>query len=89
LLGLTEKEKAQVLSVNKANDPSKKYKEVFISLGGVLSKVYRTEVSLEEYLVYTTEETEKVKVYAYANKHGSMENGVVKLAAEMRNASFK
>jgi conjugation system TraG family ATPase len=89
LLGLTEKEKAQVLSVNKANDPSKKYKEVFISLGGVLSKVYRTEVSLEEYLVYTTEETEKVKVYAYANKHGSMENGIVKLAAEMRNASFK
>jgi conjugation system TraG family ATPase len=50
LLGLTDKEKALVLSVNKANDPDKKYKEVFISLGGVLSKVYRTEVSLEEYL---------------------------------------
>ena len=51
LLGLTDKEKALVLSVNKANDPDKKYKEVFISLGGMLSKVYRTEVSLEEYLV--------------------------------------
>ena len=51
LLGLTEKEKALVLSVNKANDPTKKYKEVFISLGGVLSRVYRTEVSTEEYLV--------------------------------------
>ncbi len=51
LLGLTEKEKALVLSVNKANDPTKKYKEVFISLGGMLSKVYRTEVSPEEYLV--------------------------------------
>lgn len=51
LLGLTEKEKALVLSVNKANDPDKKYKEVFISLGGMQSKVYRTEVSLEEYLV--------------------------------------
>lgn len=51
LLGLTEKEKALVLSVNKANDPDKKYKEVFISLGSMLSKVYRTEVSLEEYLV--------------------------------------
>ena len=46
LLGLTEKEKALVLSINKANDPTQKYKEVFISLGGVLSKVYRTEVSL-------------------------------------------
>ena len=47
LLGLTEKEKALVLSVNKANDPAKKYKEVFISLGGILSKVYRTEVSIK------------------------------------------
>src|SRR5690606_15920617 len=50
LLGLTEKEKVQILSVNKANDPNLKYKEVFISLGGQLSKVYRTEVSPEEYL---------------------------------------
>ncbi len=38
LLGLTEKEKALILSVNKANDPAKKYQEVFISLGGMLSK---------------------------------------------------
>ena len=66
LLGLTEKEKSLVLSINKANDPSKKYKEVFISLGGIQSKVYRTEVSQEEYLAYTTEETEKMKVTAYA-----------------------
>ena len=84
LLGLTEKEKALVLSVNKANDPSKKYKEVFISLGGVLSKVYRTEVSLEEYLTYTTEEKEKVKVMQYAKKYGSMQRGIAALARDMR-----
>lgn len=70
LLGLTEKEKALVLSINKANDPSKKYKEVFISLGGMLSKVYRVEVSPEEYLAYTTEETEKVKLMEYSEKYG-------------------
>ncbi len=84
LLALTEKEKSQVLSVNKANDPNKKYKEVFISLGGISSKVYRTEVSLEEYLVYTTEQTEKVKVQAYAKKYQSLEMGVKILADEMR-----
>jgi conjugation system TraG family ATPase len=83
LLGLTEKEKALVLSVNKANDPSKKYKEVFISLGGMLSKVYRTEVSLEEYLAYTTEETEKVKVMEYAKKFGSIQKGISAMALEM------
>ncbi|MCW3110561.1 MAG: conjugative transposon TraG-like protein [Segetibacter sp.] len=84
LLGLTEKEKALVLSVNKANDPTKKYKEVFISLGGMLSKVYRTEVSLEEYLAYTTEETEKVKVIQYAHKYGSIQKGISALANEMQ-----
>jgi conjugation system TraG family ATPase len=81
LLGLTEKEKALVLSINKANDPTKKYKEVFISLGGVLSKVYRTEVSPEEYLAYTTEEKEKVKVQAAALKFGSIEKGIASLTS--------
>lgn len=85
LLGLTEKEKALILSVNKANGPTKKYKEVFISLGGMLSKVYRTEVSLEEYLAYTTEETEKVKVMQYARKYGSIQKGIAALATDLRN----
>ncbi len=84
LLGLTEKEKTLVLSINKANDPAKKYKEVFISLGGSLSRVYRTEVSLEEYLAYTTEETEKMQVQAYAVRFGSIEKGIAVLAAEWR-----
>ena len=85
LLGLTEKEKALVLSVNKANDPDKKYKEVFISLGGMQSKVYRTEVSLEEYYAYTTEETEKVKVQAYARKFdGDIRKGIAALANDLR-----
>lgn len=84
LLGLTDKEKTLILSMNKANDPSKKYKEVFISLGGVLSKVYRTEVSLEEYLTYTTEEREKIKVREYARRYGSIRKGIAMLAEELR-----
>ncbi len=90
LLGLTEKEKALVLSINKANDPSKKYKEVFISLGGMLSKVFRTEVSLEEYLAYTTEETEKVKLMQYAAKFdGDMQKAIAAMAADMRDTINK
>lgn len=85
LLGLTEKEKTLILSVNKANDVSKKYKEVFISLGGILSRVYRTEVSPEEYMAYTTEEKEKVKVQQYAAKFGSIEKGIAALADELKN----
>lgn len=85
LLGLTDKEKALVLSVNKANDPSLKYKEVFISLGGSLSRVYRTEVSLEEYYAYTTEETEKLTVAQYAKRFGSIQRGIKMLAEEIRS----
>lgn len=85
LLGLTEKEKAQILSMNRANDPAKKYKEVFISLGGQHSQVYRTEVSLEEYLAYTTEEREKVQVHEYASRHGSIQKGIMALAIDIRN----
>ena len=51
LLGLTDKERAQILSINMANNPSRKYKEVWIGLGGTQSAVYATEVSLEEYIV--------------------------------------
>lgn len=86
LLGLTEKEKALVLSLNKANDPLLKYKEVFISLGGSLSRVYRTEVSPQEYLVYTTEQTEKMKVAEYAKKYGGLERGIQALASEMTSS---
>jgi conjugation system TraG family ATPase len=85
LLGLTEKEKALVLSINKSNDPSRKYKEVFISLGGVQSKVYATEVSLEEYLAYTTEESEKVKVQEYTNRwNGNRKKAISELANDIR-----
>ena len=70
--------------MNKANDPTKTYKEVFISLGTQHSKVYRTEVSLEEYLCYTTEEREKLRVQQYAKKYGSIAKGIMVLAAEIR-----
>jgi conjugation system TraG family ATPase len=84
LLGLTDKEKAQILSVNKANDPQRKYKEVFISLGGQYSKVYRTEVSPAEYYAYTTEESEKMKVQEYAKQYGSMKKGIAMLVQDLQ-----
>ncbi len=89
LLGLTEKDKTLILSLNKANEPGKKYKEVFISLGPSWSRVYRTEVSLEEYLVYTTEESEKVKVQEYTERHGTIRKGVTALAADIRSGAVK
>ena len=85
LLGLTEKEKAQILSINMDNHPSRRYKEVWIGLGGVQSAVYATEVSQEEYLTYTTEETEKLELNNLAEKlDGNMELAIKQLAESKR-----
>ena len=86
LLGLTDKEKAQILSVNMSNDPRRKYKEVWFGLGGVQSTVYATEVSPEEYLCYTTEESEKVEVEQLAKQlGGNIELAIRRLAEKKRN----
>lgn len=84
LLGLTDKEKAQILSINQANDPSRLYKEVWIGLGGTQSAVYATEVSTQEYLAYTTEETEKMEMYALAEKLGGDIEAAIRQIAEKR-----
>lgn len=85
LLGLTDKERAQILSINLANNPSRLYKEVWIGLGGTQSAVYATEVSTEEYLTYTTEETEKQEVFALSEKlGGNLELAIKQLAESKR-----
>ena len=85
LLGLTDKERGQILSINMANNPSRLYKEVWIGLGGTQSAVYATEVSAEEYLTFTTEETEKMEVLALAEKLGSIELAIKQLADKKRS----
>ncbi|MBN3584839.1 TraG family conjugative transposon ATPase [Algoriphagus aestuarii] len=81
LLGLTEQEKSIVLSMNKAKETGRNYKEVYLS---PYKKVYRVEVSLEEYLTYTTEEKEKLRVEEYARKYGGYKEGIQMLANEIR-----
>lgn len=86
LLGLTEKEKGQILSINMANNPSRKYKEVWFGLGGVQSAVYATEVSMEEYMTYTTEESEKLEVFKKAEElDGNYELAIKQVAEARRN----
>ena len=81
MLGLTEKEKSQILSINLSNDSRRKYKEVWIGLGGTHSAVYATEVSREEYFAYTTEESEKHQVMELSEKlDGNLEKAIVQMA---------
>ena len=85
LLGLTDKERGQILSINMANNPSRLYKEVWIGLGGTQSAVYATEVSIEEYLTFSTEETEKMEVLALAEQLGDIELAIKQLADRRRS----
>lgn len=85
LLGLTDKERSQILSINLANAANRLYKEVWIGLGGTQSAVYATEVSAEEYLCYTTEETEKLELTRFTEKlDGNIELAIRQLAENKR-----
>lgn len=77
-LGMSDKGKAQVLSVNKDN------REIYIDLGGQVMKVFKNELSPEEYYAYTTEGRERVKVQNYAAIHGNIEKGIAALVREQR-----
>lgn len=85
LLGLTDKERSQILSINLANAANRRYKEVWIGLGGTQSAVYATEVSDEEYICYTTEESEKLELTRLTEKlDGNIELAIKQLAENKR-----
>ena len=90
LLGLTDKEKSQILSINLANDPKRRYKEVWIGMGGTHSAVYATEVSAAEYYTYTTEEREKMELFTLTDKlDGNIELAIKQLAENKEKHELK
>ena len=89
LLGLTEKERGQILSINRAIRPGPFYREVWIGLGGTHSTVYATEVSAEEYTVYTTEESEKLELHELTRELGGNLELAVRWLAERKREEQK
>lgn len=84
-MGMQDKGKMMVLSLNKANDPHRKYREFYVDLSGQVMKVYGFEPSPAEYYAYTTEEREKVLVQQYADRFGGdLKKGIRALLADKR-----
>ncbi|QEM12424.1 TraG family conjugative transposon ATPase [Mucilaginibacter rubeus] len=77
-LGMSDKGKAQVLSVSKEN------RDIYIDLGGRVMKVVKNELCSEEYFAYTTEGTERVKIQELASLHGGMEQGITAMVKEQK-----
>ena len=84
LLGITDKQKAEILSINKGHEPGPVYKDCWIGLGPVWSRVLRLETSQEEYWAYTSEEGDKVQLEAAAREAGSLQRGIEVMAERMR-----
>jgi conjugation system TraG family ATPase len=78
VLGMSEKCKTILLSVNKDN------REIFIDIGGQVTKVYQNELCPEEYYAYTTEGKERVRVMELAAKHGSVQKGIEAMVKEVQ-----
>lgn len=77
-LGLSEKGKTILLSVNKDD------REIFVDIGGQIQKVYKNELCPEEYLAFTTEGKERVQVMEAAALQGGMEAGIAAMAEAIR-----
>jgi len=88
-LGMSEKAKAILFSVNRANEPGKRYREFFLDLGGQVQKVYRYEPSPEEYYTYTSDQSEKMRVQQSAAEWGSYAEGIRHLVQQLSNTTDK
>lgn len=84
--GMTDKGRDLSLSLNRSNEPGKKYREVYFELGNQLMRVYRFEPSLEEYYAFTTEQKEKLLVQEYtARYNGDIRKALRMLGIDMRS----
>jgi hypothetical protein len=53
-------------------------------LGAMHSKVYRLEVSEEEYYTYTSDQREKMLVSTYMNRFGDVQTAIKQLVKDLR-----
>lgn len=83
LLSISDTERRKIFTVNKLDNKSgrAKFKEVYIRRG-MVGEVYGVEVSLHQYLTYTTEKPEKNAVELYVGHYGSYPAGLDAFVAD-------
>jgi len=72
LLSINETERKKIFTINQLDNTEgrSRFKEVYIRRGSV-GEIYGVEVSIEQYLTYTTEKPEKSAVEVYVEYFGS------------------
>lgn len=89
LLSISEAERRKIFTINKLDNKADRgrFKEVYIRRG-MTGEVYGVEVSLQQYLTYTTEKPEKNAVEKYADHYGSYPAGLDAFVADMERSGL-
>jgi conjugation system TraG family ATPase len=89
LLSINETERRKIFTINQLDNQANRgrFKEVYIRRGSS-GEVYGVEVSLEQYLTYTTEKPEKSAVEHYTSQHASYAQGLDAFIADFKNSGL-
>lgn len=87
ILSLNEVERRKIFTTNNLDNKGGRgpFKEVYIRRG-TTGEVYGVEVSLHQYLTYTTEKPEKLAVETYTNAFGNYPDGLENFVNDMKKS---
>jgi len=90
LLSITEAERKKIFTINQLDntDGRGRFKEVYIRRGSV-GEVYGVEVSLPQYLTFSTEKPEKSAVEIYATYYGTYPKGLEAFVRDLEASGFE
>lgn len=90
LLNLSRVERNKIFTVNQLDnkDNRSRFKEYYMKRGD-RGEVYGLEVSIHQYLVYTTEKKEKDAVAKYIKKHGNYRQGLEAFVSDLKSSKLK
>lgn len=86
LLSLNKVEQNKIFTINNLNNRlgRSRFKEFYLKRGSK-GEVYGNEVSLEQYLTYTTEKPEKSAVEYYVKQYGHYDTALLHFVNDLRN----
>lgn len=86
LLSLNKVEQNKIFTINNLNNKfgRSRFKEFYLKRGSK-GEVYGNEVSIEQYLTYTTEKPEKSAVEYYVQKYGSYDEALIKIVSDLKS----
>lgn len=85
LLSLNKVEQNKIFTINNLNNKfgRSRFKEFYLKRGSK-GEVYGNEVSLEQYLTYTTEKPEKSAVEYYVHQYGDYDEALRKIVSDLK-----